>query len=68
MLYEIAITQVPTALEAQAGAQEKLVLGFTQVVATSPNAALLKIGSEHAEELKKSGGSADQWCVKIRQS
>lgn len=68
MLYEVAITQAPTVLEAQAGAQEKLVLPFKQVVAQSPNAALLRIGVENAKELAEATAHADQWVVKIRAS
>lgn len=66
MLYEVAITKVPTVLEAQAGGQEELVLPFVTVIASNPNAALIRVGKEFAEKIKTEG--ADQWQVKMRQS
>lgn len=69
MLYEIAITKTPNVIEAQAGGQEKLVLPFTPVTATNPNAALLIVGVQNAEALKSVVASApDNLQVKIRQS
>lgn len=68
MIFEIAITQTPTVLEAQAGAQEKSVLPYTEVVGAQQPAALVRLGVEHAEELKKYLDHADQWAVRIRAS
>jgi hypothetical protein len=67
MIVEIAITQTPTVLEAQAGGQEALVLDWTTVVAANPNAALVKLGVLKASELKDTS-HADQWQIRIRQS
>ena len=68
MIVEIAITQTPNVIEAQAGAQEKLVLDYTTVVAANPNAALVRLGAEQAEKLKGSLAHSDQWQIKMRQS
>ncbi len=68
MICEIAITQTPTVLEAQAGAQEKLVLDYTSVVAANQNAALLRLGVEKADALKAAVAHADQWAIRIRSS
>jgi hypothetical protein len=67
MIVEIAITQSPTVLEAQAGAQEQLILDYTTVVAANPNAALVKLGVMKASELKDTS-HADQWQIRMRQS
>jgi hypothetical protein len=68
MIVEIAITKTPTVLEAQAGGQEQLVLDYTTVVAANANAALVRLGVEHAEQLKASTKNADQWQIRLRQS
>jgi len=67
MIYEIAVTKVPTVIEAQAGGQESLVLPITTVVASNPNNAMLLVGAAQAEVLAAAKGTADQWQVKIRQ-
>lgn len=68
MIIEIAITQTPTVLEAQAGAQEKLVSDYKTVVAANERAALVRFGAENAAVLKDSLAHADQWQIRTRAS
>lgn len=68
MLFEIAVVKKPTVIEAQAGGQEELILPLSQVVASNPHAALLKVGAAQAKVFMdpKVAGTSDQWEVKMR--
>ena len=67
-VFEVAVVQNPTTIEAQAGGQAVLVLDYTTVVASTPHAALLKLGAQKADVLNKAAAHSDQWEVKIRNS
>jgi hypothetical protein len=68
MIIEVAVVQTPTVLEAQAGGQAKVILNYAAVASNNVNSAILRVGVEQAETLKKSLDHADQWEVHIRQS
>jgi len=61
----IIVTETPSMLDAQKGANEKIIAGPETVVAKDPNTALLVFGANHAEAIKNA--SPDRMMVQFRQ-